>query len=238
MGPTPTAPSSRTSRAEGVDVEEAVFRLTTDDVRDACDVLAEVYEATDGSDGRVSIEVDPRLARDTQGTIAAARRLWATVDRPNLFIKIPATVEGLPAITTRPRGGHQRERHADLLPGAVRPGARRPPRRSRAGPRRRDRPVASGVGGLVLRVEGGHRRRRAAGEDRRRPGGGPARDRRDRQRAPGLPAVGADPGHRALRPRWPPPGRAPSARCGPRRAPRTRRTATPGTSRSSWPPTR
>lgn len=85
---------------QDVDVEEAVFRLTTDDVRDACDVLAEVYEATDGSDGRVSIEVDPRLARDTQGTIAAARRLWATVDRPNLFIKIPATVEGLPAITT------------------------------------------------------------------------------------------------------------------------------------------
>jgi transaldolase len=85
---------------EGLDVEEAVFRLTTDDVRDACDVLAEVYEATDGLDGRVSIEVDPRLARDTEGTIAAARRLWATVDRPNLFIKIPATVEGLPAITT------------------------------------------------------------------------------------------------------------------------------------------
>lgn len=85
---------------EGVDVEEAVFRLTTDDVRDACDVLAEVFEATDGLDGRVSIEVDPRLARDTQGTVAAARRLWATVDRPNLFIKIPATLEGLPAITT------------------------------------------------------------------------------------------------------------------------------------------
>lgn len=84
---------------EGLDVEEAVFRLTTDDVRDACDVLAEVYEATDGLDGRVSIEVDPRLARDTQATIAAARRLWATVDRPNLFIKIPATVEGLPAIS-------------------------------------------------------------------------------------------------------------------------------------------
>lgn len=85
---------------EGLDVEEAVFRLTTDDVRDACDVLAEVYEATDGLDGRVSIEVAPRLARDTQATIAAARRLWATVDRPNLFIKIPATVEGLPAIST------------------------------------------------------------------------------------------------------------------------------------------
>jgi len=86
-------------RAEGTDVDEAVFRITTDDVRAACDVLAPVHEATSGLDGRVSIEVDPRLARDTAGTLAAARRLWATVDRPNLFIKIPATVEGLPAIT-------------------------------------------------------------------------------------------------------------------------------------------
>ncbi len=85
-------------RAAGADVEEAVFRITTDDVRTACDVLAPVHEATGGLDGRVSIEVDPRLARDTEGTLAAARRLWATVDRPNLFIKIPATVEGLPAI--------------------------------------------------------------------------------------------------------------------------------------------
>lgn len=83
----------------GVDVDEAVFRITTDDVRAACDVLAPVHRATDGLDGRVSIEVDPRLARDTEGTLAAARRLWRTVDRPNLFVKIPATVEGLPAIT-------------------------------------------------------------------------------------------------------------------------------------------
>jgi transaldolase len=85
--------------AAGVDADEAVFRITTDDVRAACDVLAPVHEATDGVDGRVSIEVDPRLARDTAGTLAAARRLWRTVDRPNCFIKIPATVEGLPAIT-------------------------------------------------------------------------------------------------------------------------------------------
>ena len=86
--------------AAGTEVEEAVFTITTDDVRQACDVLRSVYDATDGVDGRVSIEVDPRLARDTDATIAMARRLWATVDRPNLFIKIPATVEGLPAITT------------------------------------------------------------------------------------------------------------------------------------------
>ncbi len=84
----------------GVGVDEAVFTITTDDVREACDVLRPVYDATGTVDGRVSIEVDPRLARDTDATIAMARRLWATVDRPNLFIKIPATVEGLPAIST------------------------------------------------------------------------------------------------------------------------------------------
>ncbi|HWJ85621.1 MAG TPA: transaldolase [Cellulomonas sp.] len=83
----------------GTDVEEAVFRITTDDVREAADVLRPVYDRTDTQDGRVSIEVDPRLARDTDGTIASAKKLWATVDRPNVFIKIPATLEGLPAIT-------------------------------------------------------------------------------------------------------------------------------------------
>ena len=83
----------------GAGVEDAVFTITTDDVRQACDVLRPVYDATGTVDGRVSIEVDPRLARDTEATITTARRLWATVDRPNLFIKIPATVEGLPAIT-------------------------------------------------------------------------------------------------------------------------------------------
>lgn len=85
--------------ADGADVDAAVFRITTDDVRQAADVLRPVYDATDGVDGRVSIEVDPRLAKDTEGTIASARSLWATVDRPNVFIKIPATREGLPAIT-------------------------------------------------------------------------------------------------------------------------------------------
>jgi len=85
--------------AEGVDVEEAVFRVTTDDVRTACDVLRPVYDATDGLDGRVSIEVSPDLAFDTEGTIAQALALWAAVDRPNAMIKIPATEAGLPAIT-------------------------------------------------------------------------------------------------------------------------------------------
>src|SRR5271170_3316730 len=83
----------------GVDVDEAARAITTYDIRWACDVLRPVYDETAGLDGRVSIEVDPRIARDTEKTIAEARALWWQVDRPNLFIKIPATVEGLPAIT-------------------------------------------------------------------------------------------------------------------------------------------
>ncbi len=83
----------------GVTVDEAARLITTYDIRWACDVLRPVYEATGGTDGRVSIEVDPRIARDTAKTIAEARSLWWMVDRPNLFIKIPATKEGLPAIT-------------------------------------------------------------------------------------------------------------------------------------------
>ena len=83
----------------GASVDETVFEITTDDVRNACDVLRPVYDSTNGLDGRVSIEVDPRLAKDTAATVESARRLWSTVDRPNAMIKIPATVEGLPAIT-------------------------------------------------------------------------------------------------------------------------------------------
>jgi transaldolase len=83
----------------GTCVHEALRALTTHDVRAACDVLRPVYDATDGVDGRVSIEVDPRLAHDTETTIAEARALWWRVDRPNLFIKIPAARQGLPAIT-------------------------------------------------------------------------------------------------------------------------------------------
>jgi transaldolase len=84
----------------GVDVGEAARLITTADVRAACDVLRPAYEASGGVDGRVSIEVDPRLARETERTVAEARALWWMVDRPNLFIKIPATLAGLPAITT------------------------------------------------------------------------------------------------------------------------------------------
>ncbi|MEQ4204880.1 transaldolase [Actinopolymorpha sp. B17G11] len=91
---------TRDLAVRGVDVEEAVRAITTYDIRWACDVLRPAYDASGGVDGRVSIEVDPRLARETEKTIAEARALWWLVDRPNLFIKIPATREGLPAITT------------------------------------------------------------------------------------------------------------------------------------------
>src|SRR5262245_37517695 len=85
--------------ADGADADKAVFELTTSAVRAACDVLAPVHDATGGVDGRVSIEVAPDLAFDTDATLASARELWAEVDRDNLFIKIPATTEGAPAIT-------------------------------------------------------------------------------------------------------------------------------------------
>jgi transaldolase len=85
--------------ARGADVDATIRTVTTDDVRNACDVLAPVFEASGGVDGRVSIEVDPRLAHDTDGTVAQAVELWKIVDRPNLLIKIPATEAGLPAIT-------------------------------------------------------------------------------------------------------------------------------------------
>jgi transaldolase len=85
--------------AEGADVDKTVFALTTTDVRNACDVLRPTFDATNGVDGRVSIEVAPDLAHDREATFASAKELWAEVDRPNLFIKIPATTEGGEAIS-------------------------------------------------------------------------------------------------------------------------------------------
>jgi transaldolase len=84
--------------AAGKSVDEIVFELTTQDVRDACDLFLPIFERTDGVDGRVSIEVEPHLAHDTADTIEQARQLHAAVDRPNVYIKIPATEAGLPAI--------------------------------------------------------------------------------------------------------------------------------------------
>ncbi|MFJ9352344.1 transaldolase [Streptomyces sp. NPDC101237] len=84
--------------ARKVTVEEAIRMITTADVRDAADILRPVFDATDGQDGRVSIEVDPRLAHNTKATVAEAKQLAWLVDRPNTLIKIPATEAGLPAI--------------------------------------------------------------------------------------------------------------------------------------------
>jgi len=85
-------------KARGIGADEALRMLTTYDVRWACDIMRPAYDASSGVDGRVSIEVDPRLAYDTDASVAEAKALWWLVDRPNLFVKIPATEAGLPAI--------------------------------------------------------------------------------------------------------------------------------------------
>jgi transaldolase len=85
--------------ARDASVEDAVREITVADVQQACDVFSGTWETTGGVDGRVSLEVDPGLARDTEGTVAQAIDLWKAVDRPNLLVKIPATEAGLPAIT-------------------------------------------------------------------------------------------------------------------------------------------
>jgi transaldolase len=83
----------------GTSVTDAVFEITTDDVAHASEIFADVYKTSGGKDGRVSIEVEPGLAHDAAGTAAEAKRLWAKVNHPNAMIKIPATIEGLDAIT-------------------------------------------------------------------------------------------------------------------------------------------
>jgi transaldolase len=92
-------PQVRELAAAGADVDKATQVITTDDVRDACDVMRPAFDATDGVDGRVSIEVSPGLAHHTEETVAEAAELWKIVGEPNLLIKIPGTEEGWPAIT-------------------------------------------------------------------------------------------------------------------------------------------
>ncbi|WP_436795971.1 transaldolase [Actinospongicola halichondriae] len=86
--------------ADGTSVEDAYWQMVTDDISEALAVLRPVHDSSGGIDGYVSVEVDPGLARDTSGTIAAARALDERIDEPNLFVKIPATAEGVPAIET------------------------------------------------------------------------------------------------------------------------------------------
>ena len=154
----------------GADVDATIRTVTTDDVRNACDVLAKQYEASDGVDGRVSIEVDPRLAHDTDKTILQAVELWKIVDRPNLLIKIPATLAGLPAITAVIAEGisvnvtliFSVERHRPVM-DAYLAGLEAA---KEAGHDLSEDPF----GRFVLRLPGGHRDRQAAGEDRHRRG--------------------------------------------------------------------
>ena len=88
-----------TLSSQGRSASEAVFDMAIDDVRDACEAFKDVYEASQGQDGRVSIEVDPRYAHDPEKTVAQAKELWDRVGKPNMMIKIPATKQALPAIT-------------------------------------------------------------------------------------------------------------------------------------------
>jgi transaldolase len=83
---------------DGTPIVDSYWDLVTADIRDALRIMRPVFDASDGEDGFVSVEVAPSLARDTESTIAAARHLNATIDQPNLFVKIPGTAEGLPAI--------------------------------------------------------------------------------------------------------------------------------------------
>ncbi len=99
------APQVKELKAQGADVDTTVFELTTKDVHDAAEIFRPVFDATNGVDGRVSIEVEPGMARDTDATIAMAKKLWDKVGQPNTLIKIPATVEGLPAIAATTAAG-------------------------------------------------------------------------------------------------------------------------------------
>ena len=215
--------------ARGVAAGEGLRALTTFDVRWACDVLRPVYDATGGVDGRVSIEVDPRLAHDTGATIAEARALWWAVDRPNLFIKIPAARQGLPAIAACLAEAISINvtlifslARYDGVMDAFLDGMERA--------RDADPPVPDRLGGLVLRVPGGHRGRRAAGQVGTTGSSGAARPGRP-SRTRGWPTSSTSRGFSS--PRWTAlaggrePGR--SGRCGPPRRSRTRPTLTPAT---------
>ena len=159
----------------GADVDATVRTVTTDDVRNACDVLAKQYELSDGVDGRVSIEVDPRLAHDTDKTILQADR--AVEDRrPTQPVHQDSRDVGRAASDhRRARRRHFGERDADLLGGTPSGGDGRLPRRPGGGQGGRPRHFQDPFGRIVLRVAGGHRGRQAAGEDRQRRGHGASR---------------------------------------------------------------
>ena len=203
----------RDLKVRKIDLDQAIRELMAFDIRWACDVLRPVFDRTDGKDGRVSIEVDPRLAHDTERTTAEAKALWWLVDRPNVMIKIPASKEGLPSITAATAAGINV--NVTLIFGLDRYDARDGclPDRSRAGQGRRHRPVDDPLGRLLLRVARRHRDRQAPRQDRIARGGRAARQGRHRER-PAWPtsatrrSSGPTAGRRSLLP-----ARTPSARC-------------------------
>ena len=182
----------------GVSVDEASRAITSYDVRWACDVLRPVYDATDGVDGRVSLEVDPRLAGRHREDHRRGPRPVVAGGPAEPVHQDP----GHPCRAARdhpvPGRGDQRQRDADLLAGAVRRGHRRLLHRAGAGRRGRPRPGLDGVGGVVLRQPGGHRGGQQAGQDRHPGGGRAARQGRRRQRPARLRALRAAVRHAAL----------------------------------------
>ena len=200
--------------ADGKTVDETVFGLTTQDVRNACDILKPVFDATDGVDGRVSIEVDPRLAHETGKTVEQAKELAAARRPRQRPHQDPGHRRGPAGHLAGAGRGHQRQRHADLLARPLPRRDERLPHRSGAGPRERQGPVQDPLRRLVLRLPRRHRDRQAARRDRHRRGQGPQGQGRRRERAARLPGLrgglrrpragrtSPDDGANAQRPLW------------------------------------
>ncbi len=177
---------------QGSTLDDTIRTLTTDDVRNAADLFKGVFEASGGIDGRVSIEVEPGIARDSVKTSAQAQELYKIVDRPNLLVKIPATVEGLSSITETLKGGisvnvtliFSLERYEAVIDAYI--------EGVEAGQGQRRGHLQAALGGLVLRLPRRRRDRQAPGRHRHRRGHGPQGQGRDRQRPAGLPAVRAE----------------------------------------------
>ena len=202
--------------SEGADVDQTVFALTTTDVRNACDVLKPIFDATNGVDGRVSIEVAPDLAFDTDATLASAKELWKEVDRENLFIKIPATTEGAPAISDTLAEGISvnvtlifgLDRYQGVMDAYV--------NRAREGAGIGAGHLEAPFGRLVLRLPRRHRDRQPPEQDRRLRRA--ARQGRGGQRPPGLRGLREVLLRRSLGEAGGCRSQPPAARCGPRPA--------------------
>ena len=178
-------------KTRGVTVEEASRAITTYDIRWACDVLRPVYDATGGLDGRVSIEVDPRVANDTPQDHRRGAQPVVDGGPAEPVHQDPRHARRAARDHAGHLGGDQRQRHADLLAAAVRRGHRRLPGGPGAGPGSRARPVPDPLGGVLLRQPDGYRGRFPAGQAGHPGGDGAARQGGHRERPAGLRAVRA-----------------------------------------------